>query len=67
MSTSKFAQQLHKRQQLSKFPNQRTFAALRPVVDIPRWAIATFHGSRRVHAFAFTVAAAVAFQALVHV
>ena len=45
----------------------QTFAALRSVVDIPSWAIVTFHGSHRVDAFAFVVTAAVVFQALVHV
>ena len=44
----------------------QTFAALRPVVGIPRWAIAAFYRSRRVDAFAFAVAAAIIFQALVH-
>ena len=67
MCTNKFTEGLRDRKQLREIPNQPTFAALRPVVGIPSWAIATFHGSRRVHAFAFTVAAAVAFQALVHV
>jgi len=43
------------------------FAALRSVVDVPTWAIATLHGSRRVRAYAFAVAAAVVTQALVHV
>ena len=38
-----------------------TFAALRSVVGIPSWAIAAFHGSRRVNAFAFAVAAAIVF------
>ena len=37
----------------------QTFAALRSVVDIPSWAIATFRGSRVVGACAFAVAAAV--------
>ena len=45
----------------------QTFASLRSDVGIPSWAITAFHGSHRVHAFAFAVAAAVAFQALVHV
>ena len=45
----------------------QTFAALRSVVDIPSWAIATLEGSHRVVAFAFAVAAAVVFRALVDV
>ena len=45
----------------------QTSAALRSVVDITSWAIATFHGSHRVDACAFAVAAAVVVQALVHV
>ena len=45
----------------------QTFAALRSVVDIPSWAIATLGGSRRVGACAFAVAAAVVCLALVHV
>ena len=44
-----------------------TFAALRSVVGIPSWAIATCHGSRRVGALAFAVTATVVFRALVHV
>ena len=44
----------------------QTFASLRTIIGIPSWAIAAFHGSRRVDAFAFAVAAAVVFQALVH-
>ena len=49
-----------------KLPMQ-TFAALRSIVGIASCAVATFHGTRRVHTLAFTVAAAVAFRALVHV
>ena len=45
----------------------QTFAALSPVVDITRWAIAAFHGSLRVHAFAFAVTASVVLQALVNI
>ena len=45
----------------------QTFAALRSVIDITSWAIVTFHGSRRVDAFAFAVAATVVFCALVDV
>ena len=45
----------------------QTFAALRAIVGEPSWAVATFHRSHRVHAFAFAVAAAVVFQALVHI
>ena len=41
----------------------QTFAALRTVVVIPSWAIAAFHSSRCVDAFAFAVAAAVVFRA----
>ena len=37
----------------------QTFAALRPVVGIASWAIATFRGSRVVGACALAVAAAV--------
>ena len=36
-----------------------TFATLRPVVEIPSWAIATCRGSHRVDASAFVVTAAV--------
>ena len=36
-------------------------------VDQSIWAIATFHRTRRVHAFAFVVTTAVVFRALVHV
>jgi len=43
------------------------FAACRPVVGIPSWAILTLQGSHRVGAFTFTVTAAVVFLALVHV
>ena len=45
----------------------QTFAALRAVIGIPSWAIATFHGSHRVCACTFTVAAAVVALALVDV
>ena len=45
----------------------KTFAALRSVVGIPSCAIATFHGSIRVGAFAAAVAAAVVALALVDV
>ena len=45
----------------------QTFAALRPVFGVASCAIATYHGSRRVHAFALAVAAAIVVQALVHV
>ena len=47
--------------------HKQTFAALRPVVDISSWAIATFpiNASHRVGACAFAVAAAVVFRALV--
>ena len=45
----------------------QTFAALRSVVDIPKWATAAFHGSNRVYAFAFAVTATVVFQALVDI
>ena len=45
----------------------QTFAARRSVILIPSWAIATLEGSRRVVAFAFAVAAAVVFRALVDV
>ena len=45
----------------------QTFAALRPVVGVPSWTIAAFHGSRRVDACAFVVTAAVVFCALVEV
>ena len=45
----------------------KTFASLCSVVDITRWAVTTFHGSRHVNALAFAVAAAVAFKALVYV
>ena len=44
----------------------QTFAALCSVVGIPTRAIATGHGSHRVDTFAFAVAAAIAFQALVY-
>ena len=43
----------------------QTFAALRPVIGIPSWAILTLEGSHRVSAFAFAVAAAVVARALV--
>ena len=54
---------------LSVHRHQRTqtFAALRSVVGIPTRAVATCHGSRRVYASAFAVAAAVSARALVHV
>ena len=45
----------------------QTFAALRPVVGVASWAIATLEGSHRVGAFAFAVAAAVVCRALVDV
>ena len=45
----------------------QTFAALRSVILIPSWAIATLEGSSRVGACAFAVAAAVVFRALVDV
>ena len=45
----------------------QTFAVFRSVVDITSWAIVTFHGSQRVDAFAFAIAAAVVFEALVDV
>ena len=45
----------------------QTFAARRSVVGIPSRAILACHGSRRVDAFAFAVAAAVVFEALVDV
>ena len=45
----------------------QTFAALRSVVDIASVAILTLGGSHRVGAFAFAVAAAVIFLALVHI
>ena len=45
----------------------QTFAALRPVVGVVSWAIATFHGSRRVDACAFAVTATVVLQAFVEV
>ena len=67
MCTNKFTEGLRDRKQLREIPNQPTFAALRPVVGIPSWAIAAFHGSHRVHAFAFAVAAAIVLQAFVHV
>ena len=45
----------------------QTFAALRSIVGIPSWAIATFHGSQRVDALPFAVTPAVVFSALVYV
>ena len=45
----------------------QTFAARRPVVRIPSWAILTVQGSHRVGAFTFTVTAAVVVRALVHI
>ena len=45
----------------------QTFAALRPVVDVPSWAILTLEGSHRVGALAFAVAAAVVRRAFIHV
>ena len=45
----------------------QTFAALRPVVDILSCAIAAFHRSNRVYAFACAVAAAIESRALVEV
>ena len=42
----------------------QTFGALRSVVGVASWAIATFHGSRRDDAFAFAVAAEVVARAL---
>ena len=45
----------------------QTFAAQRSVVGVASWAILTLEGSHRVGAFAFAVAAAVAFQAFVDV
>ena len=46
---------------------RQTFAALGSIVVKPIWTIATFHGTRRVHALAVLVATAVVFRALVHV
>ena len=45
----------------------QTFAARRPVVRIPSWAILTLGGSHRVATFTFTVTAAVVVRALVHI
>ena len=44
-----------------------TFAARGSIVGVSRWAVATCSAARRVGTFTFAVAAAVVFQALVHV
>ena len=45
--------------------NTQTFAALRPVVGIPSWAIAAYHDARHlIGAVAFAVTATVAFRAV---